>query len=140
MGQRGDRAERWAAAVSAISSLVEFLRSCLNEDARAAQAEQSERNRWAARLIEMQRTGQVTGEIHYSDFSAQFSPERVLAEIEAKRQVVRLLEDADRLTEKAVELDMENTSEQLASRQVLEQVCREFARVYSTRDDYREDW
>lgn len=75
-----------------MADLVEFLRARLDEDERVTRGEITRREVWQRKLDQMRRVGEMVaiGLIDYDEPGAPGDPGRVLAEVETKRQIIKL--------------------------------------------------
>ncbi|MFF5261342.1 DUF6221 family protein [Actinomadura viridis] len=126
-------------------TLVEFLRAQLDEDERTARrAGDSFRQIGETGVIvatEGDRAEECTSAswAGVAEHIVRHDPARVLAEVDAKRETVRLYEEAVGFVEMAKSHGHEATHYEVAAESYLN-VIRCDAAVYADHADYREEW
>jgi hypothetical protein len=132
--------------VSGVDELVAFVRRCLDEDERVAQAASG--FPWEATISLSGDQGDVQGVTSaFEDYCcsaedathiARWDPARVLAEVEAKR---RILDDYDILVSAIRRVDdVEGNRLLYARREARESDIRWLAQPYAGQDGWREEW
>ena len=134
-----------------MNGLVEFLRARLDEDVEVARAaadcHDEDSPTWAvitpgfvhngedgmwSRLTSVDRPA-------VADHMVRFDPARVLAEVDAKRETIRLYEEACAFIEMMKEQGKEAPAHVGAAEAYLN-VIRDDAAVYADHPDYQEEW
>jgi hypothetical protein len=117
--------------VSAVDDLIAFLRARLDEEAAEAQSVQGDQLFDGTGIIVMQTHASggrsVTLPSHVAGFAARWNPARVLAEVEAKRQILAWI---DRVA----------ISGQVTWSFDADAPIRLLALPYADHPDYREEW
>jgi hypothetical protein len=107
-----------------VTTLVAFLKARLDEDEAAAKAWLPFGNPDAAAR----------------DHVARYDPGRVLAEVDAKREVIRLYEDTIATIEMLKSHGWQSTSAHEVAAESYLNVIRAHAAAYADHPDYRDEW
>lgn len=128
----------------ALPAFLRFLRARLDDEERGAQAAHGPVDGplcvkwWTPEEI---KTRLCDDQIHMSDAGhmAYWTPSRVLAGVEAKRETIRLYEGAVEFVESMKEHGIDATHYKVAAESYLN-VMRRDAFVYAGHEDYDESW
>lgn len=124
--------------------LVAFLRARLDEDEQAAQEAHYEGQRWLSEEEDVCRWPDDEL-VHIADRKcdarhiARWDPVRVLAEVQAKRRIIEMYENAD-AAQRAGSISERNRTQDEAAVDVLGEAVHALAAVYASHPDYRGAW